>query len=495
MNGTEQRSWHQATAAGWPWWPDLELARPADAGALVACALAAVGTDLAVRSGIAGVGGTLLVSAVAAGLILTGRAATPQARAVVATAPVFGVWLLLRSSPWLLPLDVLAAGGLLVLGASLSADGSPFDLSVPNLVNRALHALGHGLRAPGFLARSPRPAEASVASGLAVVRGVGLALPLLVVLGLLLASADPVFAGFFRFWNPVSAIGHAVLLVLGAWGMAGLLRTASAARIAPLPAVARRLGTVEADIALGSLVALFTAFAAAQVVALSAGGRHVIETAGLTYAEYARSGFFQLLAVAVITLAVVAGLPALTAPRTPATRLRFVVLAEAVVVLTLVIVVVALRRLALYEDAYGLTMLRLFSQVFAWWLAVVFLLLGLRLAGVGGGSHWFAPAALAAGLVALLVLGAVNPEGLVVRRNVDRAAAGGRFDAAYLAGLSDDAVPALVRSLPRLDPTARQAALEAVCRPRATPFRGWAAFNLARARAAAARDQVCPRPS
>jgi hypothetical protein len=49
-------------------------------------------------------------------------------------------------------------------------------------------------------------------------------------------------------------------------------------------------------------VALFGAFAAAQLVVLAGGGRHVIETAGLTYAQYARSGFFQLLAVAVITL-------------------------------------------------------------------------------------------------------------------------------------------------------------------------------------------------
>src|SRR5205085_4277547 len=101
-----------------------------------------------------------------------------------------------------------------------------------------------------------------------------------------------------------------------------------------------------------------------------------------TYAEYARTGFFQLLAVAAITLAVLLGLRAATDLSAPADRRRFTILALSATSLTVVIVVVAIARLGLYEDAFGLTMLRLYSKVFAVWIGVVFLLLGVDLAGL-----------------------------------------------------------------------------------------------------------------
>ena len=323
-------------------------------------------------------------------------------------------------------------------------------------------------------------------------------MPILVVLGVLLASADAVFAGFFNGWNLLTPIEHGVLLVVGAWGMAGLLRLASAASTPSLGSITYRLGRTEATIVLGSVVALFAAFAVAQVVAVSDGGRHVIETAGLTYAEYARTGFFQLLAVTAITLAVLLGLRAATDLSDPSDRRRFMILAEAAVSLTLVIVVVAVARLGLYEDAFGLTMLRLYSKVFAVWIGVVFVLLALDLAGVvrrqnRGRRTWLPSTAVAAGLLALFALNLANPEAVVVRHNVAFAERSGRFDPVYLTDLSDDAVPALVDALPRLDPEARRVVLDRVCQMGSAgqPTRSWWSFNGARDAAVEARNSVC----
>jgi hypothetical protein len=453
---------------------------------LAAAAVAAVLTDLAVRAGAAGLAGTLLVVAVAAALVGSGRVAGAQPTALVAAAVPFAVCLSVRMSPWLLPLDVLAVAGLLVLGASLAGGGSLFDLPVPNLAVRAVHSLFHGLAAPAYVVapvERRRPA--------AVLRGLGLAVPLLVVLGLLLGSADAVFAGFFRFLSPQTVIAHAVLLVIGAWGMAGLLRLAAAERPPEAPALPFRLGHVEATVVVGSLVALFAAFAAAQLVALSAGGRHVLRTAGLTYAEYARTGFFQLLAVAAITLVALVGLRAVTDLPDPARQRRFVVLAELAIALTLVIVAVALRRLALYQDAYGLTMLRLYSSVFAVWIGLILVLAGAAVAGLVPGKAWFPGAAIVAGLVFLLALNVADPEAIVVRHNVARAATTQKVDPGYLAELSDDAVPALVAALPSLPEPARAQVLAAVCDSAHPEFTGWAAANTSRRRAADARRRVC----
>ena len=468
---------------------EMGVERPADRRVFVAVGVAALMTDLAVRSEVAVVAGAALVLVVAVGLLAGGRVTNPQAVGLVAGASAFGACLAVRTSPWLIPLDVLAIGGLLVLAPSMRREGSLFDLTVPAIVVRGLHAVAHGIAAPGFLVGAAGRHRESTRTALAVLRGVALAVPLLVLLGVLLASADAVFAGFFRGWSPDAVIGHAVLLTVGAWGMAGLLRVASSSPAPDAPSLPFRLGRLEASIVLGSLVALFAAFAISQLIALSGGGRHVLETAGLTYAEYARAGFFQLIAVAAITLGALLGLRALTNLDDPVTRRWFMVLAEAAVALTLVVVFVALRRLGLYQDTFGLTMLRLYSQVFAVWLGGVFVLLAVSLAS-GNRRSWLPAMAAASGLVALLALNVANPEAIVVRHNVDFAESSGRFDPAYLAELSDDAVPALVQALPRLQPEARAQVLTVVCatRPAAPGFWG---YNASVDSATEARNQAC----
>ncbi len=194
--------------------------------------------------------------------------------------------------------------------------------------------------------------------------------------------------------------------------------------------------------------------------------------------------------MATITLGALLGLRSLTDLDDPATRRRFVLLGEAAVALTLVVVFVALRRLELYQNAFGLTMLRLYSQVFAAWMGGVFFLLAAVLAGVGQGRSWLPATAAAAGLAALLALNVANPEAMVVRHNVDFAASSGRFDPAYLVELSDDAVPALADALPRLRPEAREEVLATICADRSASRWFWE-YNGALDGAAEARNRVC----
>jgi len=473
---------------------DLRVGRPADWRVPVAAAAAAAWTDLALRAGVAGVAGTLLVAVVSAGMLLSGRITNPQARALVAAAPLFGVWLTLRQSVWLLPLDLLAVAGLLALGASLARGGSVFDLSLPRLLSRAVAGAAHGLAGPDFAIRPVgRVLSERAGSGRVVARGALLAVPLVLVLGALLASSDAVFAGFFRLHvNGADLVLHAIALGFGAWAVSGLLRLASADRPEALRPVAVRVSASEAIVVLAGMGALFAGFSVAQIVALSGAGHRIIRTAGLTYAEYARSGFFQLLAVAAITLGVLLALRATVMLETARARRWFLGLAGAAVALTLVILVVSLRRLAMYERVFGLTMLRLYAGVFAILLGVVFLLLALRISGVGARRHWFLPAALGAALATLLTLNSINPEAFVVSRNAANAERTGRFDAGYLSQLSDDAVPTAVRLLPRLTPGQRAHALAVLCARPSWPFTGWAAYNMSQEAAQAALVRACP---
>jgi hypothetical protein len=172
---------------------------------------------------------------------------------------------------------------------------------------------------------------------------------------------------------------------------------------------------------------------------------------------------------------------------------RFAVLSCVVCGLTLLIVAVAVRRLALYSDAYGLTMLRLYCTIFAGWIGVVLVLLTAWLAGLRADRAWFPAAAAACGLAVLLGLNVANPEALVARTNLQRDASV-ETDTRYLTSeLSDDAVPTIAELLPTLDADARRDVLGRLCGEPAegAGFTGWAAWNLSHVSAGEHRDRLC----
>jgi hypothetical protein len=169
--------------------------------------------------------------------------------------------------------------------------------------------------------------------------------------------------------------------------------------------------------------------------------------------------------------------------------------------LTLVVVVVAIRRLGLYDEAFGLTMLRLYSTAFAWWLGGVLLLVGLHLV-TAPRRRWLAAAIGASALACLAVMNVMNPEQVVVEHNLARASDGDDVDIQYLVGLSDDAVPALLASLDDLPAIEQQKTIDLLCRvelhragsdPRATSTE-WYGYNRSVANAEAAVRQLCSSP-
>ncbi|MDQ1402666.1 MAG: hypothetical protein QOG03_982 [Actinomycetota bacterium] len=472
----------------------LGVERPATAWLLAGVVVAGVAFERGLVSGVATTGGALAAVVAVAVLLASGRVVQPQARLVAAFVPIFALFLPLRMSPWLIAPDLCALAALLVVAASFGRDGDLFDVTIPRALTRAMHTAANGLAAPAFVAgplaralrrrRDQADDRASLAGPM--VRGVLLAVPLLLVLGALLASADAVFASLFRIPAPPGeVVMHAVVIAIGAWAMGGLLRTASASQPAGITLDnPPRLGELEVTVVLGALATLFGIFASVQAVTALGGAHHVLTTRGLTYADYARSGFFQLLAVSAITLVALLVLRATTEPSR-----RITVLCQVVVALTLVIVAVAFRRLSLYEHVFGFTMLRLYSQVAAVWIGLVFIALGLHIAGVGRPRNWVPTVSVMVGLALLLGLNVANPEAVVVRHNIAHAKATGRFDPGYFDQLSDDAIPTLVHAITGATDPELQITLNCDEPPLG---RGWASYNRSQRAARAARATLCP---
>jgi hypothetical protein len=217
-----------------------------------------------------------------------------------------------------------------------------------------------------------------------------------------------------------------------------------------------------------------------QINTLFAGDEHVITTPDLTYADHARSGFWQLLAVAVLTLGVIAVVARLARLDSPDDRRWLRGLLGALSALTLVIVASAIARMWLYQQAYGFTVLRVLVIACELWLGVVYLMV--LAAGVRLRAGWLARAVVATGFTALVGLAALNPERFIAERNVDRYHATQKIDVPYLAGLSEDAVPALA-TLPE---DLRACALEF----RRVQGDDWRSWNLGRSQAREALAEV-----
>ena len=460
---------------------DFAIDAPPDAKSWTVMVVAALLFDAAARRGPATTATALLLAAVALGVIYVSRSTSRDAHALAAAAVMFAVFPAVRTSPWVLLPSLAASFGCTVIAASLAREGRFSDLTIPRLALRLGHAFVHAVFAVGYVRAGVPTRSHRRFAGLG--RGLVMATPLVLVLGLLLASADAVFASFFRLPDIGQSMSHVALFAVGLLLMAALLRTTAAAPVPRVGEPPRFLGTTEALTVLSSMVVLYALFAVAQMVTLAGGARHVLETEGLTYAEYARSGFFQLLAVAAITLAVLLGVRTVTDLSDLVFHRRFVVFAEAAVALTLVIVIVAIRRLALYDDAFGLTMLRLAATVFAWWLGAVFIAVGIHLAGF---LRSIAPVAMVLAAVTLFAWGASNPEAYVVRHNLGSVGAGADGpDIAYLASLSDDAFAELAARVPVAPEVQGRAC-------RVDSDNSLLDFNLSRRRALAAAAGLCP---
>lgn len=443
-----------------------------------------------------GLRGGLANAAVALAVVLTvrllwtdRRLARREARILALLAVVPALFLAVRASPWLAWSNALASVALLVVATVHARHGSIVDSTPAALLRRCVSGLDQGVQRLAIVrAVAPDVSRGQREGALRVARGLLVAVPVLLVLVALLAAADAVFASLLTpEIDAGPAAGHVVLTVLFAALVVVLAGAASAAE--PEPTRRGRFGVIELTTILGLVGAVLALFVVSQVVALTGAGDRLIESAGLTPAEYARSGFFQLCWATGLLLVVLAVVRAIADP--DALRHRVVVVLGAVVpTLALGLVVVSLRRMALYDAAFGLTMLRLAVVAAAFWMGLVLVMTAVRNLGVGSGRDWLVAGAALAGMVIVVLANVANPEAFVVRHNLDRARAGAELDVEYLATLSDDAVPEIGNRIEAaIGPAERMLLRRALqCDGDAE---GVAALNLAARRAADVRAGLC----
>ncbi len=210
---------------------------------------------------------------------------------------------------------------------------------------------------------------------------------------------------------------------------------------------------VEATIVFSAVILLLGAWGVTQVVVALGGAGHLLAAVDLTAAEHARRGFFQLVAVVAILLMVVVAVDRTVARRTVDDRRRFLALTTVLGLETLGLALASHRRLTLYIDGFGHTMLRTAVVWFLAWLVVAMAVVIVVMNRPGG--RWFrvGPALFVLGGVWVLAFGASNPEATVAAANLELDGVPAvELDRGYLVGdLGADAVPAIVDRLASQD--------------------------------------------
>ena len=302
------------------------------------------------------------------------------------------------------------------------------------------------------------PASVSTPRSRALLRGALLTVPLVIVLVALLASADPIISwgtdritSWLPDWSFPARLVFFLFLLAVTLGANALGMRQASARLPQFPDVPGRIsiGMTEQRMILWSAAVILWLFVALQVSYFIHPPPAALGT-GVTFAEFARRGFGELSFAVTIVGAIIIILeyarPATLSDRDRATLQR---LDFALIIALELILISAFRRVLLYENAYGFTDSRLIAQVYMAGMALALAALAWEISR-GSISVSFGRRVAEIALGALTVLVFWNSQAWIANKNIDRIATGGKFDAGYLATLSRDATPTLIKRLPEI---------------------------------------------
>ena len=282
--------------------------------------------------------------------------------------------------------------------------------------------------------------------GGAILLGLGIAVPVLLVIVPLLIQADAAFEGMLRYL-PEFSVGEFIMTVLFGCCLAFVLFSRNTAlrhqQPQPVPAIPRKgMSPLTVNTVLISICFVYCVYLVSQLAYFTGGFAGALPE-DYTLAEYARRGFFEMAWLCAINLGIIVfGLS--LCKKTGHAPLSTRVLCLLIGIVTLFLVAAASAKMILYIGSYGLTRLRVLTQVTMVFLGIVTALVCIWL---------FAPKLpyMKAVVISALIIGAAvswaDVDTVVASYNANRYLSGkaDTVDVHYLSDLGNSAVPYIER--------------------------------------------------
>ncbi len=281
----------------------------------------------------------------------------------------------------------------------------------------------------------------------AAAKALLISLPVVGLVIALLIRADLKFRGFFQSWGQwferIELGTHMLdlfvvaFIALATASFFFLLATRQPADDAP--GKTWQNNSLVAITLLTMLVIVYGFFVAVQFAYLFGGDSGVfLET--YTYAEYARKGFFELIGVGLINLAVALAIASMKPHQSRAVQSVQAGLLGCMIAFSFIILASAHMRLSLYEQAYGFTYDRVYAHLIIVLLAILFTF---AFAALFYKRILLQREIVAASLCMLVVVNLLPLGQYIAQKNVNHYEQSGKIDFSYLSRLRADALPAV----------------------------------------------------
>ncbi len=276
-----------------------------------------------------------------------------------------------------------------------------------------------------------------------IIKGIIISIPLIFVLILLLSSADKMFNYFiinaFKFnnLNFSETLGHLLLVLVLFFYFFGFMWSFNY----PFEIFSynkKNKTELDGTIIITLLVLiniLYAIFCAIQTKYLY-GNNDKILPDGLSYAQYAREGFFQLVTVTIINLLIILIITKMGKYHHDKAIKLSKVLMNIILLFTLIMLYASHYKLSLYEDAYGFTFLRFFVH---YTILAIFILIILFSIGIWRPKINLMKYSIVLLIVMYLFINFFNADKFIANKNFDRYEKINKIDASYITHLTPDA--------------------------------------------------------
>lgn len=329
-----------------------------------------------------------------------------------------------------------------------------------------------------------------------VLIGLAISFPILIVVVALLSSADGVFHHLLNeLPNMLNRISFGegfvrtlwiILMGMGFFGLVcGFVDSKSYDwNVQPkeygpvLPPVSFKMDPVILSTILIAINTVYVLFVIVQFSYLFGAWEGILPE-GSTYADYARSGFFELVLVTAINFVILLLGLASEGKRNGLLQKVIRILLYILVGCSTVMLYSAYTRLTLYEEAYGYTTTRFLVHAFMIFMGLLLVIAAVRIAIQ---RLPLAKCYIVLGLASYVVMNYIGMDVMIANKNIERYEVSGKLDANYLIGLAPEVIPLLIKFNRKEDGMIEQF-LKNEWWDGAQKERKWQSFNLPEYRA------------
>lgn len=283
-----------------------------------------------------------------------------------------------------------------------------------------------------------------------ILQGILISIPVILLLGSLLSGADNVFGYYIKnlneaitlfrigdsFWQLIFSIFVAVYIFGLIWSFRYKFRDESDQYFQK-----KTMEPIKIITLLIIINMLYLVFTKVQISYLYAGDVKLLP-GGLSYSEYARKGFFELVIVTIINMVLISFLKAKVIEEDEKLSITLNILYTLIVGFTLNMMFSAFYKMNMYVEAFGYTRLRILVQLFIILLGIVIIL---QLIYIWMKISMFKPILVVA-VVFYLFINFFNIDAFIARRNIEVYKDKG-MNGSYLNMLSFDALKEMDKAL------------------------------------------------